>query len=76
MEKGEITMKIEKKWSATSKPERVEKSEELVKMAGRWNVGIEVSITEPYTYSQGPVEKIIINRETYDREGLPSPNTA
>lgn len=23
-------------------------------MAGRWNVGIEISITKPYTYSQSP----------------------
>ena len=75
MEKGGIAMKIEREWRATSKPERAEKSGELVKMAGRWNVGIEVSITKPYTYSQGPVEKIIISKEIHDRESLPSPNT-
>ncbi len=68
-------MKIEKEWTASSKPERFGKSEELVNMAGRWNVGIEVSITKPYIYSQGPVEKVIINKETHDRENLLSPNT-
>jgi len=76
MEKGGINMKIEKEWIASSKPERFRKSEELVNMAGRWNVGIEVSITKPYIYSQGPVEKLIISKETHDTENLPSPNTA
>jgi len=68
-------MKIEKTWTA-SKPEKIVKGEELVNMAGRWDVGIEVSITKPYTYSQGPVEKMIISKETHGRESLPSPNTA
>ena len=76
MEKGGISMKIEKEWNASSKPERFGENKELVNMAGRWNVGIEVSITKPYIYSQGPVEKVIINKETHDRENLPSPNTA
>ena len=69
-------MKIEKEWRASSKSERLGKGEELVNMVGRWNVGIEVSITKPYTYSQGPVKKLIISKETHDREKLPSPNTA
>jgi len=69
-------MKIEKGWSASSKSEKIVKGEELVNMAGRWGVGIEVSITKPYTYSQGPVEKMIISKETHDRESLPSLNTA
>ena len=70
-------MKIDKKWSASSKSEKIVKGEELVNMAGRWDVGIEVSTTKPYTYSQGPVEKMLINnKETHDRESLPSPNTA
>lgn len=51
-------MKIEKTWSASSKSENLEKSKELIKMAGQWNIGIEVSITKPYEYSQGPVIKI------------------
>lgn len=69
-------MKIDKTWSASSKSEKIVKDEELVNMAGRWDVGIEVSITNPYTYSQGPVEKMIISKETHDRESLPSTNTA
>jgi len=68
-------MKIENEWAVSSKSERVGKGEELVNMAGRWNVGIKVNITKPYTYSQGSVEKVIINKETHDRESLPSPNT-
>jgi hypothetical protein len=76
MGKGGVAMKIGKKWSASSKPEEIVKGEELVNMAGRWGIGIEVSITKPYTYSQGPVEKMIISKETYNRERGPSPNTA
>lgn len=75
MEKGGIAMKIEKEWSASSKSKKIVKGAELVNTAGRWDVGIEVSITKPYTYSQGPVEKMIISKETHDRESLPSPNT-
>lgn len=44
-------MKIYKKWSASSDSENIVKGNELVNMAGRWNVGIEVSIIKPYTYS-------------------------
>jgi len=69
-------MKIEKKWSASSKSEEFGKGEELVNVAGQWGVGIEVSITKPYTYSQGPVERMITRKETRGREILPSPNTA
>jgi len=69
-------MKIEKTWGASSKLERFDKGKELIDMAGRWGIGIEVSITMPYTYSQGPVEKRIIGEETLDRENLPSPNTS
>jgi hypothetical protein len=76
MGKGGVAMKIEKKWSASSKPEEIVKGEELVNMAGRWGISIEVSITKPYTYSQGPVERMIIRNGTHDRESLPSPNTA
>ena len=76
MEKGGIAMKIEKKWTASSKSEKIEKGEELVNMAGRWDVGIEVRITKPYTYSQGPVARRIISKETQDRESMLLPNTA
>jgi len=73
MEKGGIVMKIEKKWTASSKSEKIEKGEDLVNLAGRWGVGIGVRIINPYAYSRGPVE--IISKETRDRENLPS-NTA
>jgi|GEM_PF-2016848 len=76
MEQGEIAMKIEKTWTASSKSEKIGKGEELVNMAGRWGVGIEVRITKLYTYSPGPVERRTISKETHDRESLPSPNTA
>ena len=44
-------MKIEKEWTASSGSERLEKNEELVNMAGRWGIGIDVLVTKPFTYS-------------------------
>lgn len=64
MEKGGLTMKIEKKWTASSKSEKIGIGEELVNMAGRWGVGIDVHIIKPYAYSRGPVE--IISKEMYE----------
>jgi len=49
-------MKVAKEWSASSKSERIVRGEELVSMAGQWGVSIEISITRPYSYSQGPIE--------------------
>ncbi|MHC1565845.1 MAG: hypothetical protein ACXQS6_05970 [Candidatus Syntropharchaeales archaeon] len=68
-------MKIEKTWTASSKSEEIEKGEELVNMAGQWGVGIEVRITRPLAYSQGPVERKIRSEETHDGICLPLPNT-
>lgn len=45
-------MKIEKTWSASSKSEKSERNEELVNMAGRWDVDIEVNIIKPFTYTR------------------------
>ena len=59
-------MKIEKTWTASSKSEKIGKGEELVNMAGRWGVGIDVLITKPFTYSQGTVEKIVTNKDALD----------
>jgi len=59
-------MKIEKEWRVSSKPERFGKGEELVDMAGRWRVGIDIHVTNPYTYYQGPVEKTVISKKTLD----------
>jgi len=64
MEKGGIVMKIEKKWTASSKSEKIGIGEELVNMAGRWGVGIDVHIIKPYAYSRGPVE--IISKEKHE----------
>jgi len=61
-------MKIEKEWRASSRVDRVGEGEELVNMAGRWGVGIDVHIIKPYTYSQGPVEKIVISEGVHERE--------
>ena len=69
-------MKIERTWSASSKSENFEKSDELVNLVGLWNIGIKVSITKPYTYSQGPIEKTISSKEIFEQDIPPSPKTA
>jgi len=63
MEKGEIAMKADKTWSASSKTEEIVKGEELVNMAGQWGASIEISITKPYSYSKGPIEIRVISNE-------------
>lgn len=50
-------VKIEKNWSAHSSSEESEKGNELTNLVGRWNVGIYVTITRPFTYSKGPVKR-------------------
>ncbi|HLA51245.1 MAG TPA: hypothetical protein VJZ92_03230 [Thermodesulfobacteriota bacterium] len=59
-------MIIEKTWSANSMPQSGGEGDELINMAGRWNIGIEVSIVKPYTYLQGPVERRITGAEIQD----------
>jgi len=68
-------MRIERSWSASSKSEEFEKSDNLVNLSGLWNVGIEVSITMPHTHSKGPIEKSISRKEIYEEEIPPSANT-
>jgi hypothetical protein len=50
-------MAVEKSWSASSESEEAERATELVRMAGLWNVGIQVRITKPYVFSQGSIER-------------------
>jgi hypothetical protein len=50
-------MKLEGTWTASGKPEEADRSEELNDMAGQWGVGIIVSVSMPYTYSEGSVER-------------------
>lgn len=68
MEKGGIAMKVDKKWSASSKSKEIVRDEELVSMSGQWGVGIEISITKPYSYSKGPIEKRVISNEIHKKE--------
>lgn len=49
-------MKIEQSWSASSRPKEPRENDELAKLSGQWNIGIKVTITNPYEYSQSPVE--------------------
>jgi len=53
-------MKIGNTWSATSKSEKRKPSKDLVNLAGRWDVGIEIVITKPQFCSHGLVEKRMI----------------
>jgi len=49
-------MKIQQLWRASSRPKEPGENAELVKLSGQWNIGIQVSITNPYEYSPGPVK--------------------
>jgi len=49
-------MTTKRSWSASSKPEEPEDSDTLVDLAGRWNIGIDVRVTNPHAYSLGPVK--------------------
>lgn len=70
-------MKIEKTWTTSSEPEKIVRGDELVDLAARWDVEIEVHITHLSQYRQGPVEREIIGKEWYDRrKDITLPNTA
>lgn len=68
-------MEIKKTWTASSESRKIEKREELRDIAGRWGVGIEVRITRPYIYSQGPLKRRTTNEEIDARETLPMAST-
>ncbi|TKJ28467.1 MAG: hypothetical protein CEE40_11575 [Chloroflexi bacterium B3_Chlor] len=55
-------MRIEKSWSASSESDEAQRGAELVHMAGLWDVGIQVRITKPYVFSQGPMEKTALEK--------------
>ncbi len=52
MDRGGITIK--KTWHASSKKE----NEDLSNMVGRWDVNVNVSISNPYVYTKGPIQTI------------------
>jgi hypothetical protein len=48
-------------WSASFDPPSMQSGEELVEMAGRWGIGLNIVITKPFTYFRGPIETIPIS---------------
>jgi hypothetical protein len=65
-------MKLKKKWQATSKSSKIEKSDELINLIG-WGINIDINIIRPFEYSQGPVEKIGRDFDFYIRKDLRFP---
>ena len=59
-------MKKEQSWSASSGAKESRGNDELAKLSGQWNIGIKVTITNPYEYSQSPVE--VKNKEGVSAE--------
>jgi hypothetical protein len=51
--------KKEQTWCASSNLQTKQPGEELVDIAGSWGIGINVVITKPFYYSQGPIRTII-----------------
>ena len=56
----------EQKWCASSNPQPKQLGEELADIAGSWGIGIEVVITRPFVYSQGPVRTILSAEKQID----------
>jgi hypothetical protein len=65
-------MTIKKTWRASSKSEQIGKGEELLYLAGRWGIGVNVKITKPFVYSQTPGIKRRVSKEIPDKMSLPS----
>jgi len=65
-------MKVDKRWSASSKSEGIVRGEELVGIAGQWGLSVEISITKPYSYSKGPIETREISDEIQKKESSPT----
>lgn len=55
-----MILEPERIWSASARSERPLASDELTNLVKFWAPGIEVTISVPYTYSQGPVDKRIM----------------
>lgn len=48
-------MEIKGNWSVKSKPrKKVENS--LEELAGQWGVNVDVKITKPFKYTEGPIK--------------------
>ena len=59
-------MKINQSWSAKSRTINTEVREELVGLAGRWGVGINVTITKPFQHSHGSFQRNITDDRQVD----------
>jgi len=59
-------MKVEYKWCATSIPQEKQAGEELVDIAENWYTGIQVTITNPFEYTTGPIQTPVIHEEYID----------
>jgi len=57
-------MKIDMKWSASSKNVEQGVNEELKALVGRWNEPLKVSILTPARVSCGPVSELMVEKES------------
>ena len=58
-------MEIKKTWVASSKAKKNGEGKEFINIVGQWNVGVEMSFTNPCLYIQGPVEKVLAPKGSY-----------
>jgi hypothetical protein len=66
MEKELIEMRIECEWHANSSPQEKQVGEELADIAGNWGMGIEVTVTKPFEYTQGPIQTLVTTEKHGD----------
>jgi len=55
-------MKIEKKWVGKSDLKENKRSNELTKFISRWNSGIDIVLSKPYEYTNGPVIQTTLSK--------------
>jgi len=62
MGKGELIMKLEKTWSGSSNPDDFKTNNDLSGLVGVRNIGIDISITNPYRICNGPITRTTLNK--------------
>lgn len=50
MEKGAVMMKIEKTWQVNIEKDEYRQYDELIHIAGKWGIHMNIYLTSPYEY--------------------------
>jgi len=50
-------MRLEMNWSVSGESEKPKDPQSLQGLVGKWPISVDVEVTTPFEYSQGPVRK-------------------